>query len=75
MFKAVRIMLEKIWELGQDMIDYEESQGGESNFSYPNGKSVKIDPNTWYLVGLDEQEKNSIVFNKKKGGFQDEETH
>lgn len=68
-------MLEKIWELGQDMIDYEESQGGESNFSYPNGKSVKINPNTWYLVGLDKYEKNSIVFNKKKGGFQDEETY
>lgn len=68
-------MLEKIWELGQEMLDYEESQGGESNFSYPNGKSVKIDPNTWYLVGLDKYEKNSIVFNKNKGGFQDEETH
>ena len=27
-----------------------------------------------YLVGLDEQEKNSIVFNKKKGGVQNEET-
>lgn len=68
-------MLEKIWELGQEMIDYEKSQGGESNFSYPNGKSVKIDPNTWYLVGLDKYEKNSIVFNKKKGLNENEEIH
>lgn len=68
-------MTEKIWELGQEMLDYEESQGGESNFSYPNGESVKIDPNTWYLVGLDEQEKNSIVFNKKKGLSENEETN
>lgn len=68
-------MREKIWESGQEMLDYQNSQGGEDNFFYPNGKSVKIDPNTWYLVGLDELEKNSIVFNKKKGGFQDEETN
>lgn len=68
-------MLGKIWEYGQEMIDYQNSQGGEDEFLYPNGKSVKIDPNTWYLVGLDKYEKNSIVFNKKKGGFQDEETH
>lgn len=59
-------MLGKIWESGQEMLDYQNSQGGESNFSYPN---------TWYLVGLDKYEKNSIVFNKKKGGFQDEETY
>lgn len=68
-------MREKIWESGQEMLDYQNSQGGEDNFFYPNGKSVKIDPNTWYLVGLDKYEKNSIVFNKKKGGFQDEETN
>lgn len=68
-------MREKIWESGQEMLDYQNSQGGEDNFFYPNGKSVKIDPNTWYFVGLDELEKNSIVFNKKKGGFQDEETN
>lgn len=68
-------MTEKIWQSGQEMLDYQESQGGEDEFFYPNGKSVKIDPNTWYLVGLDELEKNSIVFNKKKGGFQDEETN
>lgn len=67
-------MLEKIWESGQEMLDYQNSQGGEDEFFSPNGKSVKIDPNTWYLVGLDKYEKNSIVFNKKKGGFQDEET-
>ena len=68
-------MREKIWESGQEMLDYQNSQGGEDNFFYPNGKSVKIDPNTWYLVGLDKYEKNSIVFNKKKGGFEDEETN
>ena len=44
-------MLEKIWESGQEMLDYQNSQGGEDEFFYPNGKSVKIDPNTWYLVG------------------------
>lgn len=59
-------MTEKIWESGQEMLDYQNSQGGEDNFFYPNGKSVKIDPNTWYLVGLDEQEKNSIVFDEKE---------
>lgn len=68
-------MTEKIWESGQEMLDYQNSQGGEDNFFYPNDKSVKIDPNTWYLVGLDELEKNSIVFDEKKGGFQNEETH
>ena len=68
-------MLEKIWESGQEMLDYQNSQGSEDEFFYPNGKSVKIDPNTWYLVGLDKYEKNSIVFNKKKGGFQDEKTN
>lgn len=68
-------MLGKIWESGQEMLDYQNSQGGEDNFFYPNGKLVKIDPNTWYLVGLDKYEKNSIVFNKKKGLNENEKTY
>lgn len=59
-------MLEKIWESGKEMLDYQNSQGSEDEFFYPNGKLVKIDPNTWYLVGLDELEKNSIVFDEKE---------
>ena len=68
-------MLEKIWESGQEMLDYKESQGGEDNFFYPNGEPVKIDTKKWYLVGLDELEKNSIVFDEKKGLKDDEETY
>ena len=59
-------MLGKIWESGQEMLDYQNSQGGEYNFFYPNGESVKIDTKKWYLVGLDELEKNSIVFDEKE---------
>lgn len=68
-------MLGKIWESGQEMLDYQNSQGGENEFFYPNGKPVKIDAATWYLVGLDKYEKNSIVFNKKKGLSENEETN
>ena len=46
---------------GQDMIDFQNSQGDNRYFD-KNYKVVNINPNYKYLVGLDEIEKNSIVY-------------
>ncbi|NME22813.1 hypothetical protein HF865_08955 [Lactobacillus reuteri] len=57
--------MEPIWMNGKDMIKFEESQGDYCYFD-ESMNVVKINPDWQYLVGLDEMEKNSIVFDIKK---------
>lgn len=46
---------------GRDMIDFQKSQGDNCYFD-KNYQVVNINPKYKYLVGLDELEKNSIVY-------------
>lgn len=57
--------MEPIWMNGEEMIEFEESQGDYCYFD-ESMNVVKINPNWQYLVGLDDMEKNSIVFDIKK---------
>lgn len=57
--------MEPIWEHGKDMLAFEKSQGDYCFFDKA-GDVVTINPNWDYLVGLDEIEKNSIVFDIRK---------
>ena len=57
--------MEPIWEHGKDMLAFENSQGDYCFFDKA-GDVVTINPNWDYLVGLDEIEKNSIVFDIRK---------
>ena len=50
---------------GKDMIKFEKSQGDYRYFDQ-SMNIVKVKPDYQYLVGLDEMEKNSIVFDTKK---------
>ena len=59
--------MEPIIMKGQDMIDFQNSQGDNRYFD-KNYKVVNINPNYKYLVGLDELEKNSIVYKVIKEG-------
>lgn len=52
---------------GKDMIDYQNSQGDNCYFD-KNYQVVTINPKYKYLVGLDEIEKNSIVYKVIKEG-------
>lgn len=52
---------------GQDMIDFQNSQGDNRYFD-KNYQVVNINPDYKYLVGLDEIEKNSIVYKVIKEG-------
>ena len=52
---------------GKDMIDFQNSQGDNRYFD-KNYQVVNINPNYKYLVGLDEIEKNSIVYKVIKEG-------
>lgn len=52
---------------GQDMIDYQNSQGDNCYFD-KDYQVVTINPKYKYLVGLDELEKNSIVYKVIKEG-------
>ena len=52
---------------GKDMIDFQKSQGDNRYFD-KNYQVVNINPNYKYLVGLDELEKNSIVYKVIKEG-------
>lgn len=57
--------MEPIWMNGKDMIRFEESQGDYRYFD-ESMNVVKINPDWQYLVGLDDMEKNSIVFDIRK---------
>lgn len=57
--------MEPIWMNGKDMIKFEESQGDYCYFD-KSMNVVKINPDWQCLVGLDEMEKNSIVFDIRK---------
>ena len=59
--------MEPIIMNGQDMIDYQNSQGDNCYFT-KDYQVVTINPNYKYLVGLDEIEKNSIVYKVIKEG-------
>lgn len=59
--------MEPIIMNGQDMIDFQNSQGDNRYFD-KNYQVVNINPNYKYLVGLDEIEKNSIVYKVIKEG-------
>lgn len=52
---------------GKDMIDFQKSQGDNRYFD-KNYQVVNINPDYKYLVGLDEIEKNSIVYKVIKEG-------
>ena len=52
---------------GKDMIDFQKSQGDNCYFN-KNYQVVTVNPNYKYLVGLDELEKNSIVYKVIKEG-------
>jgi hypothetical protein len=52
---------------GKDMIDFQNLQGDNCYFD-KNYNPVDINPNYKYLVGLDKQEKNSIVYKVIKEG-------
>ena len=52
---------------GKDMIDFQNSQGDNCYFN-KNYQVVTINPKYKYLVGLDEIEKNSIVYKVIKEG-------
>lgn len=58
--------MEKIIMKGQDMIDFQKSQGDTIYFD-KNYNPIDINPNYKYLVGLDKEEKNSIVYKVIKG--------
>ena len=60
--------MEPIWMNGKDMIKFEESQGDYCYFD-KSMNVVKINPDWQYLVGLDDMEKNSIVFDIRKINF------
>lgn len=53
--------MEPIIMYGKDMIKFEKSQGDNCYFN-KDYQVVTINPNYKYLVGLDEKEKNSIVY-------------
>ena len=57
--------MKPIWMNGKDMIEFEKSQGDYRYFDQ-SMNIVKVKPNYQYLVGLDDMEKNSIVFDTKK---------
>ena len=57
--------MKPIWLNGKDMIKFEESQGDYRYFDQ-SMNIVKVKPDYQYLVGLDDMEKNSIVFDTKK---------
>ena len=57
--------MEPIWMNGEEMIEFEKSQGDYCYF-YENGDVVIVNSNWDYFVGLDEMEKNAIVFGVKK---------
>ena len=59
--------MEPIIMQGKDMIDFQNSQGDTCYFD-KNYKVININPNYKYLVGLDEIEKNSIVYKVIKEG-------
>ena len=59
--------MEPIIMNGKDMIDFQKSQGDNRYFD-KNYQVVNINPNYKYLVGLDEIEKNSIVYKVIKEG-------
>ena len=59
--------MEPIIMKGKDMIDFQNSQGDNRYFD-KNYQVVNINPNYKYLVGLDEIEKNSIVYKVIKEG-------
>ena len=59
--------MEPIWMKGKEMIDFQKSQGDNRYFD-KNYQVVNINPNYKYLVGLDEIEKNSIVYKVIKEG-------
>lgn len=59
--------MEPIWMDGKDMIEFEKSQGDNCYFN-KEYQVVTVNPNYKYLVGLDEEEKNSIVYKIIKGG-------
>lgn len=59
--------MEPIWMKGKDMIDFQNSQGDNRYFD-KNYQVVNINPKYKYLVGLDEIEKNSIVYKVIKEG-------
>ena len=59
--------MEPIIMNGKDMIDFQNSQGDNRYFD-KNYQVVNINPNYKYLVGLDEIEKNSIVYKVIKEG-------
>ena len=59
--------MEPIIMQGKDMIDFQNSQGDNRYFD-KNYQVVNINPNYKYLVGLDEIEKNSIVYKVIKEG-------
>lgn len=52
---------------GKEMIDFQKSQGDNRYFD-KNYQVVNINPKYKYLVGLDEIEKNSIVYKVIKEG-------
>lgn len=59
--------MESIIMNGQDMIDFQNSQGDNCYFN-KDYQVVIINPSYKYLVGLDEKEKNSIVYKVIKEG-------
>ena len=59
--------MEPIWMNGKEMIDFQNSQGDNRYFD-KDYKVVNINPKYKYLVGLDEIEKNSIVYKVIKEG-------
>lgn len=59
--------MEPIWMKGKDMIEFQNSQGDNRYFD-KNYQVVNINPKYKYLVGLDEIEKNSIVYKVIKEG-------
>lgn len=59
--------MEPIWMDGKDMIEFEKSQGNNCYFN-KEYQVVTVNPNYKYLVGLDEEEKNSIVYKIIKEG-------
>lgn len=59
--------MEPIIMQGKDMIDFQNSQGDNCYFD-KNYQVVTINPKYKYLVGLDEIEKNSIIYKVIKEG-------
>ncbi|MEY8661569.1 hypothetical protein AALT52_01475 [Ligilactobacillus faecis] len=58
--------MEKIWMLGYDMQEFIKENDCEAMYFTPNMVEVHPEQNISYLVGLDEQGKNSIVFDTQK---------